>query len=77
MGSKKKGTRIECAYWIFEDSLWIPEGMKFVQDPKNEEHYLLTVTKRMLVSDLANKLKTIAIRMAVMDDLPLEAYKDA
>jgi hypothetical protein len=31
----------------------------------------------MLVSDLVKKLESIAIRMSVMKDLPLEAYKNA
>jgi len=76
-GFQKKGTKIECAYWIFEDSEWIPDGMEFIQDPKKDAHYLLAVVEPMLVSDLVSKLESIAIRMAVMNDLPLGAYKNA
>lgn len=51
--------------------------MEFIQDPKNDAHYLLAVVESMLVSDLVSKLESIAIKMAVMNDLPLRAYKNA
>ena len=51
--------------------------MKFVQDPDNPSHYLLAVTERMTVDELAYKLLSISQRMAVMTDLQLEAYKNA
>jgi len=51
--------------------------MEFVQDPDNAEHYLLCVTKKIHLSELVSKLNFIAQRMAVMNDLPLEAYKNA
>jgi len=76
-GFQKKGTKINCAYWILENNNSIPEDMEFVQDPDNPEHYLLTITRDMTISDLVNKLKWIAGRMAIMNDLALEAYKDA
>lgn len=76
-GFQKKGTKIRCAYWILEDNVAIPEYMEFVQDPDNPEHYLLCVTKRMHLNELVSKLNFIAQRMAVMKDLPLEAYKNA
>lgn len=76
-GFQKKGTRINCAYWILEDSESIPEGMAFVQDPDNPEHYLLAVTRDMKITDLISKLKWISQRMAVMSGLTLEAYKNA
>ena len=44
-GFQKKGTKINCAYWIFEGNQAIPTDMAFVQDPDNPEHYLLTITK--------------------------------
>lgn len=76
-GFQKKGTKINCAYWILEDSKVIPEDMEFVQDPDNPEHYLLTITKDMLISDLVKKLQWISDHMTVMNDLTLEAYKNA
>ena len=76
-GFQKKGTKITCAYWILEDNAAIPEDLEFVQDPDNPDHYLLCVTKRMHINTLVSKLNFIAQRMAVMNDLRLEAYKDA
>ncbi|MCX2783734.1 hypothetical protein OQJ46_12130 [Microbulbifer thermotolerans] len=72
-GFQKKGTKISCAYWILENNSSIPEDMEFVQDPDNPEHYLLTITRDMTISELVNKLKWIAQRMTVMNDLALEA----
>ncbi len=76
-GFQKKGTIISCAYWILEDNQSIPVGMKFIPDPDNPAHYLLAVTERMTVGQLVFKLNWISQRMAVMNDLQLEAYKDA
>jgi hypothetical protein len=36
---QKNKTKINTAYWILEDSKWIPKDMGFKQDPKNPEHY--------------------------------------
>lgn len=76
-GFQKKGTKISCAYWILEDNEAIPEDMEFVQDPDNAEHYLLCITKKMHLNELVSKLTFISQRMAVMNDLALEAYKNA
>ena len=76
-GFQKKGTKIKCAYWIPEDAMSIPDGMKFVQDPDNPEHYLLTITVDMKISGLIFKLRWISQRMTTMEDLTLKAYKDA
>lgn len=73
---QKKGTKINVAYWILESSIHIPEDMAFVQDPKNAEHYLLVVKKRMLVTTLVEKLTRISQRMTIMNDLQLEAFKE-
>lgn len=51
--------------------------MEFVQDPDNPEHYLLAITKDMPISDLVKKLQWIAQHMTVMNDLSLEAHKNA
>jgi hypothetical protein len=76
-GFQKKGKIIKCAYWILENNDAIPEGLKFVKDPKKKGHYLLCVTERIHVYQLVEKLNFIAQRMAIMTDLPLEAYKNA
>lgn len=76
-GFQKKGTKISCAYWILEDSEAIPTDMAFVQDPDNPEHYLLTITKDMKITDLVYKLNWIAQRVTVMNGLKLEAYGNA
>ena len=57
-----KGKPID-VYWVLEKAD-IPSGLKFVQDPKDPQHYLLTVTERMHVSVLAQKLKWLADRMS-------------
>ena len=74
---QKKGTKVSCAYWILEDADSIPDKMAFVQDPDNTEHFLLTITEDMKITDLVFKLNWIADRVTTMNDLALEAYKDA
>ncbi len=76
-GFQKKGTKIRWAYWILEDNKAIPDDLKFIQDPDNPAHYLLAVTKRMHINELVSKLNFMSQRMAVMNDLQLEAYKNA
>lgn len=73
---QKKGAKINVAYWILEDSSAIPKGLAFERDPKNDEHYLLVVTEKMLITQLIEKLRFIAQRMAVMTGLDLEAYQE-
>lgn len=74
---QKPGTRITSAYWILENNPMRPSDMEFVQDLENPSHYLLTITKGMHISELISKLRWIEQRMAVMDTLQLEAYKNA
>lgn len=74
---QKNKTQINTAYWILEDSQWIPKGMAFRQDPRNPEHYLLAVTERMKLTTLVNNLQMISHRMTVMKGLTLEVRKDA
>ncbi|MFL0800404.1 MAG: hypothetical protein K6L80_08155 [Agarilytica sp.] len=62
---KKKvtgGKQID-VYWVLEKAD-IPSGLKFVQDPKDPNHYLLTITEQMHVSALVSKLKWLADRMS-------------
>jgi len=46
-------------------SFELPAGLKFVQDTRDNQHYLLTVTERMTIDALVAKLLMIADRMAV------------
>ncbi|MEJ2373215.1 MAG: hypothetical protein P8Y16_05405, partial [Sulfurimonas sp.] len=54
-------------HWVLERAD-IPDGLKFVQDrrPGKKSHWYLTVTERMLVSQLVDKLKMVANRMSVI-----------
>ena len=54
-------------FWIIEEAD-IPAGLKFEADKKDPKHYLLTVTERMLVNQLAQKLAWVADRMTVIRD---------
>lgn len=56
------------ASWILE-SRPIPDGMAFVKDPKNNNHYFLAVTEKMHVSKLVTNLKLISHAMSIMKDL--------
>lgn len=76
-GFQKKGTKVNCAYWILENNDAIPSDMEFVQDADDPDHYLLTITKDMRITDLVAKLIWISQRMTVMRDLTLEAFKNA
>ena len=74
---QKPGTKITCAYWILENNPMLPKDMKFVADAETPSHYLLVVTKSMHISELVSKLKWISHRMTVMNNLKLEAHKNA
>lgn len=56
-------------YWVLSGA-YIPSGMAFVQDrkPSNSAkgHYFLTVTEKMKVSTLVEKLQLIAHHMTVI-----------
>ena len=56
-------------YWVLEQAD-LPPGMAFVQDRDNkrEGHYFLTVTERIPLFKLVQKLKALARRMSVMTD---------
>ncbi|WP_347986295.1 hypothetical protein [Methylomonas sp. AM2-LC] len=54
--------------WILE-SFALPTGLKFVVDQRDNQHYLLTVTERMSVDALVEKLTIIANRMAVFPNI--------
>lgn len=56
------------ASWILE-SRKMPEDMAFTKDPKNNNHYFLSVTKKMHVSTLITNLKLIGHAMTIMKDL--------
>ncbi|CAD6871890.1 hypothetical protein [Methylomonas fluvii] len=50
--------------WLLA-SFELPAGLRFVQDTRDSQHYLLTVTERMTIDALVAKLLMIADRMAV------------
>lgn len=54
-------------YWVLE-SADIPKGLEFVQDKREKQHYLLTVSERMTVYTLAKKLAWVADRMSKISD---------
>ncbi|TQV71331.1 hypothetical protein FKG94_19650 [Exilibacterium tricleocarpae] len=52
-------------YWILEEAD-LPPKMKFVPDRGKKGHYLLTVTERITLQQLVDKLKWVADRMSVI-----------
>lgn len=56
------------ASWILE-SRDIPDGLAFIKDSKNNNHYLLVVTEKMHISKLVAKLKIVGHAMNIMKDL--------
>ena len=52
-------------YWVLEKAD-IPDGLKFVADQGNPEHYFLTATEVMPLSTLIQKLKLVAQRMTII-----------
>jgi hypothetical protein len=55
------------AWWILGE-FSIPDGLEFVEDPKDKAHYFLAVTKRMHVISLVRKLRLISYRMHILID---------
>lgn len=54
-------------FWVLEASD-IPSGLKFEVDAEDHQHYFLTVTERMLTTQLAQKLSWVADRMTEIKD---------
>ena len=54
-------------YWVLEKAD-IPEGLEFVPDKRNNQHYLLIVSESMTVYTLAAKLLWVADRMSKISD---------
>jgi hypothetical protein len=52
-------------YWILEKAD-IPDGLEFVADQGNSEHYFLIATELMPLSALIKKLKLVAQRMTII-----------
>ncbi len=61
-----KGSPVS-VFWILEESD-VPTGLRFEIDQSDKQHYFLTVTEKMLTTDLAKKLSWIADRMSVIKD---------
>jgi hypothetical protein len=53
-------------HWVLEGAD-IPEGLKFVPDKNDRQHYFLTVTEKMTVNKLAEKLSWVADRMSKIE----------
>ena len=54
-------------YWVLEQAD-LPPGMAFVKDREKDGHYFLTVTERVTLFKLVQKLKALARRMSIMTD---------
>ena len=54
-------------FWILE-AADIPNGLKFEVDTTDNKHFLLTVTEKMLTTQLAKKLSWVADRMTEIKD---------
>lgn len=61
-----KGSKID-VYWVLE-SADLPAKLKFEPDRSKKGHYFLTVTERMTLTELVDKLKWIADRMSTIQD---------
>lgn len=61
-----KGLPID-VFWVIEKAD-IPKGLQFSPDQKDKKHYLLVVTEKMKVEDLASKLTWIADRMSIIKE---------
>lgn len=69
-GYKRSGPT-DVAWWILEKCP-IPDGMLFVKDPKQKNHYFLAVTERMHVDALVKKLRFISFRMNLARDISFD-----
>ena len=68
MPSKRsKGKESIDVYWLLSEAD-IPPGLKFEEDKTNPSHYFLTVTEKMLTSQLVTKLRLVSYRMSVIRD---------
>lgn len=57
--SIKNPGRAVNVYWVLEKAD-LPPDLKFVPDKKDDRHYFLTVTKKITVDQLVQKLKQVA-----------------
>jgi len=64
--SKNPGKSVD-VYWILEKAD-IPPDLEFVADEKDDRHYFLTVTRKMMVETLVKKLNQVANRMSIIKD---------
>ena len=54
-------------FWVLE-AADIPSGLKFEVDETDNKHFFLTVTEKMLTTQLAQKLSWVADRMTEIKD---------
>lgn len=63
---KNPGKAVD-VYWVLEKAD-LPPDLKFVADKKDNRHYFLTVTKKITVDELVQRLKQVANRMNIIHD---------
>lgn len=61
-----KGKPVD-VFWVIE-KCDLPEGLAFIADERDKQHYLLTVTHRMTAIQLRQKLVWLADRMSVIKE---------
>ncbi|WP_444927089.1 hypothetical protein ACJJI4_03620 [Microbulbifer sp. TRSA002] len=59
-----KGSQVD-VFWVIE-KCDLPEGLEFVADERDKQHYFLTVTRKMTTAQLHQKLIWLADRMSVI-----------
>ncbi|EKM99980.1 hypothetical protein MXAZACID_07688 [Acidocella sp. MX-AZ02] len=65
--SKRNPGKQISVYWVLSE-MDLPDGLEFVADEKDPQHYLLCVTATMRVEELRDKLIRLGDRMAVIRD---------
>jgi len=55
-------------FWVMEKAD-LPPGLKFEADSGKKGHYFLTVTEQMLFDALVKKLKVVAQRMSIIENV--------
>ncbi|WHI46084.1 hypothetical protein QT397_09765 [Microbulbifer sp. MKSA007] len=59
-----KGSPVD-VFWVIE-KCDLPEGLEFIADERDKQHYFLTVTRKMTTAQLHQKLIWLADRMSVI-----------
>lgn len=67
MKSKHADGKAVNVFWILS-AADVPDGLSFVPDKRESQHYFLVVTEQMTVTALAAKLSWVADRMSKISD---------